>query len=184
MLRRSKGLPTSDIAPGERRINDIKKIAIHLKDVTKANIRVEMTPVLFEEEIEAANKSNEIIPIAEWSVPEGEIDTPRVDNLLNHSIIRCVMPIRNLDTCRCSSAIFTSILSCNAFNRRAYVTAIFPSCVSLKSKYRNNRRCRRTNGDIFNLPFIRRTFAIRFNFRTNFVFVRWLLPCLQKNCYQ
>lgn len=81
-IMRSKGLPTSDIAPGERRINDIKKIAIHLKDVTKANIRVEMTPVLFEEEIEAANKSNEIIPIAEWSVPEGEIDTPRVDTIL------------------------------------------------------------------------------------------------------
>ncbi len=81
-IMRSKGLPTSDIAPGERRINDIKKIAINLKDVTKANIRVEMTPLLFEEEIEAANKSTEIIPIAEWSVPEGEIDTPRVSSIL------------------------------------------------------------------------------------------------------
>lgn len=81
-IMRSKGLPTSDIAPGERRINDIKKIAIYLKDVTQANIRVEMTPVLFEEEIEAAKAADKIIPIAEWSIEEGEIDTPRVESIL------------------------------------------------------------------------------------------------------
>ena len=80
-IMRSKGLPTSDILPGERRINDIKKIAINVKDVTKVNLRVEMTPVLFDEEIEDAKKSTEIIPIAQWSIPEGEIATPVIKSL-------------------------------------------------------------------------------------------------------
>lgn len=81
-IMRSKGLPTSDILPGERRINDTKKIAINVKDVNKVNLRVEMTPVLFEEEIKDAAKVTDITPIAEWSVPDGELATPVVQSIL------------------------------------------------------------------------------------------------------
>jgi len=75
-IMRSVPLPTSDLAPGERRIIDIKKIAIHYDKVDKVNVRVEMTPVFFEEEIEYRNKQNEIIPIAEWQIEEGERSVP------------------------------------------------------------------------------------------------------------
>jgi len=80
-IMRSVALPTSDLAPGERRIIDIKKIAIHYDNVDKVNLRVEMTPVFFEEEIEHRNKQNEIIPIAEWKIEEGERSIPMLDTL-------------------------------------------------------------------------------------------------------
>jgi len=80
-IMRSVPLPTSDLAPGERRINDIKKIAIHYDNVDKVNLRVEMTPVFFEEEIEYRNKQNEIIPIAEWQIEEGERSIPMLKTL-------------------------------------------------------------------------------------------------------
>lgn len=80
-IMRSMALPTSDLAPGERRITDLKKIAIHYDKIDKVNLRVEMTPVFFEEEIELRNKQNEIIPIAEWQIEKGERTVPVLKTL-------------------------------------------------------------------------------------------------------
>lgn len=80
-IMRSVALPTSDLAPGERRIVDLKKIAIHYNKVDKVNLRVEMTPVFFDEEIEHRNKQNEIIPVADWSTKDSERSVPVLDSL-------------------------------------------------------------------------------------------------------
>lgn len=79
-VMRFAGLPTSQLLPGSNRNKDLKKLFIRIPKANKFNIRLELTPYLFDEDIENIRNIN-FIPISEWSVDETLPDTPMLSDL-------------------------------------------------------------------------------------------------------
>lgn len=73
-------LPTSPQPEGNRIIREIKRIAIHFPKIQKVSLRVEFTPYLAEEEL--LPPPEEIVPLDEWTVPDGEYDFIKSDSIL------------------------------------------------------------------------------------------------------
>lgn len=77
---RFASLPTSNPMPGSKRNKDIKKLVIRFPEASEINLRVEMTPYLFDEEL-ASIGSGEFVPLADWKVEESENEIPRLADL-------------------------------------------------------------------------------------------------------
>ena len=81
----SRGLPTSNLLPGERRIRDMKKVAIHFEEISEVNLRVEFIPYLFDEEIKDV-ASRKYVPISEWTASKEECDIHILQSLSMDSV--------------------------------------------------------------------------------------------------
>ncbi|MBQ4629722.1 MAG: discoidin domain-containing protein [Clostridia bacterium] len=77
---RYAALPTSNLLAGSMRNKDLKKLVIRIPEAVKANIRIEMTPYLFDEDLEIIPE-NKFVPIEEWKTVEDERDIPVLLNL-------------------------------------------------------------------------------------------------------
>ncbi len=77
---RFAALPTSELLPGSKRNKDLKKLVIRVPEASEVNLRVEMTPYLFDEELEKIS-SGEFVPLTDWKVEESEAEVPRLADL-------------------------------------------------------------------------------------------------------
>lgn len=66
----AKPLPTSPACPGQDENAGVSKLTIHMTDVSKLNLTVVFN--IFDENFEDLEYSKEFVPMAEWTIPDGE----------------------------------------------------------------------------------------------------------------